>query len=328
MEHLQECLDSLKNQTFRDFETIVVDNGSKDGSQTFLKQVFPWVRLIELDRNIGFAGGNVAGYRHSSGSLIVTLNNDTVVDKTWLEELVRVADQSSRNGMVASRICSYFDNDRIDSLGMKICLDGMSRGCARGRKFSSLKSLPDQILMPSACAALYRRQMIEEVGFFDEAFFAYCEDSDLGLRARIAGWDAKIAINAVVYHKYSATAGSFSPFKLYLVERNHFWAVLKTFPPLLLLLLPLTTLYRYVFQALVIMRGTGSGNMIRQTSDAKACLLAVLRGLWHGLCNPWPMLRKRREFFKNCRIGSSGLLRLILKHRMNFSELLDAGNGP
>jgi len=325
-EHLQECLGSLKNQTFQDFETIVVDNGSEDGSQQFLKELFPWVRLIELEENIGFAGGNVVGYRHSNGSLIVTLNNDTAVDKNWLKELVMVADQNARTGMVASRICSYFDRDSVDSLGMKICLDGMSRGYARGKKFSSLKTLPDEILMPSACAALYRRQLIEQTGFFDESFFAYCEDSDLGLRARIAGWGAKLAVNAIVYHKYSATAGSFSPFKLYLVERNHFWAVLKTFPPILLLLLPLTTLFRYVFQALVILRGAGSGNMIRQQSDVKACLIAVIRGFWHGLRNPFSMIQKRREFIKKCHPDSFRILRLILKYRMSFSELLDAGD--
>lgn len=323
-EHLQECLGSLKNQTFQDFETIVVDNGSEDGSQQFLKELFPWVRLIELEENIGFAGGNVVGYKHCTGSFIVTLNNDTAVDARWLEELVKVADQSARTGMVASRICSYFDRDRIDSLGMKICLDGMSRGYARGKTFSSLQHVPDRILMPSACAALYRRQLVEQIGFFDESFFAYCEDSDLGLRARTAGWDARLAANAVVYHKYSATAGSFSPFKLYLVERNHFWAVLKNFPPIFLLLLPLTTLLRYIFQALVILRGTGSGKMIRQTSDAKACIFAVLRGLWHGLCNPLPILKKRHVFLKRCHAGSDRLSRLILKHRMSFSELLDA----
>jgi len=325
-EHLPECLTSLKNQTFQDFETILVDNGSKDGSQQFIKQFFPWVRLVELEENLGFAGGNVAGYRQSMGSFIVTLNNDTVVDIKWLEELVNVADQNPGTGMVASRICSYFDNDTVDSLGMKICLDGMSRGYARGKKFSSLKNVPDDILMPSACAALYRRQLIEQTGFFDESFFAYCEDSDLGLRARIAGWGAKLAVNSVVYHKYSATAGSFSPFKLYLVERNHFWTVLKTFPPILLLLLPLTTLFRYVFQALVTLRGAGSGHMIRQQSDVKACLIAVIRGFWHGLRNPFTMIQKRREFLKKCHPDSFRVLRLILKHRMSFSELLDAGD--
>lgn len=325
-EHLQECLDSLKIQSFQDFEAIVVDNGSKDGSQQFLKQSFPWVRLVELEENIGFAGGNLAGYRQCVGSFIVTLNNDTVADSKWLEELVSIADQDARTGMVASRICSYSDRDRVDSLGMKICLDGMSRGYARGKKFSSLENVPDHILMPSACAALYRRQMVEQVGFFDEAFFAYCEDSDLGLRARMAGWNARLAANAVIYHKYSATAGSFSPFKLYLVERNHFWTVLKNFPPILLLLLPLTTLLRYIFQALAILRGTGSGNMIRQAPEPKALLSAVFMGFWHGLSSPLLMLGKRRELFKDSRADSSRLLRLILKHRMNFSELLDAAD--
>ena len=117
--------------------------------------------------------------------------------------------------MVAPRICNCFQPDLIHSLGIAICPDAMSRGAQRGRHFSALTMAPVQeVLIPSACAALYRRAMLDETGFFDPAFFAYCEDSDLGLRGRIAGWGALLARDAVVYHKYSMTSGAFSPFTL------------------------------------------------------------------------------------------------------------------
>ena len=121
----------------------------------------------------------------------------------------------------------------------------------------------EEILFPSACAALYRREMIEQIGFFDDDFFAYCEDTDLGLRGRIAGWRAVLARDAVVYHRYSRSGGEFSPFKLYLVERNHYWVALKSFPLRMLLALPFWTFVRYLVQARMVLRSKGAGAQFR-----------------------------------------------------------------
>src|SRR6185369_12131340 len=257
--HLTTCLDSLDNQTFRDFEVILVDNGSTDGSLELVRKRYSWVKLVELPENRGFAAGNNFGLAAAGGEYIVTLNNDTEADPGWLAELVAVADAHPGAGMVASRICSFDDHDRIDSLGFRICRDGMSRGAYRLRRFSGLSiGRVEDILLPSACVALYRRVMVDEIGFFDEDFFAYCEDTDLGLRGRLAGWSAILARDAVVYHKYSGTAGAFSPFKLYLVERNHYWVALKTFPLSMLLLVPFFTLVRFMVQARLVLAGAGS----------------------------------------------------------------------
>ncbi len=156
--------------------------------------------------------------------------------------------------MVGCRICSFYRPDIIDSIGMGICRDGMSRGRFRNRRWSTLQLREvEDILFPSACAALYRRAMIDEIGFFDDDFFAYAEDSDLGLRGRLAGWDAVLATQAVVYHKYSQSSGSFSSFKVYLVERNHYWVAVKNFPLRRLLLLPLFTLLRYLEQVRTVL---------------------------------------------------------------------------
>ncbi len=163
--------------------------------------------------------------------IIVTLNNDTRVDPDWLEVLVEVARAYPRVGMVASRICAFSEPDLLDSIGMTICRDGMARGQYRNRRWSTLNLQEvEKILMPSACAALYKRAMLEQIGFFDDDFFAYAEDVDLALRGRLAGWDAVAATRAVVHHKYSQTGGSLSPLKVYLVERNHYWVALKNFP--------------------------------------------------------------------------------------------------
>lgn len=321
--HLSECLASLKSQTYQDFECIVVDNGSHDASVDYLKTSHSWVRLLELDKNTGFAAGNNLGFRASSGRFVVTLNNDTVVDKNWLQELVSVAESDHDTGMVASRICNYYEPDVIDSLGMKICLDGMSRGAFRGRKFSELRSVPDSTLLPSACAALYRREMLDQVGFFAEEFFAYCEDTDLGLRGIRAGWNSRLAPDAIVYHKYSATAGSFSPFKLFLVERNHFWTAARNFPPLLLVLLPLTTLMRYLMQAVAVLANRGSGAGLRASSSKAACVNAILRAVWAGLACPVYLVKSRESAKSGKNIRDAAFLRILRKSLLKFSDLLD-----
>ncbi|HJV65333.1 MAG TPA: glycosyltransferase family 2 protein, partial [Geomonas sp.] len=164
LEHLPDCLASLKRQSFRDFEVVLVDNGSTDGSLAYLRAEHPWVELVELPENRGFAGGNNAGLAKARGELIVTLNNDTEAEPSFLSELVAVADRHPQAGMVGARILNYFRPERVDSLGLAFCRDAMSRGDYRGRDFRELSLEPVQeILIPSACVALYRRRMLEEI---------------------------------------------------------------------------------------------------------------------------------------------------------------------
>ena len=321
--HLECCLDSLAGQNFRDFEVVLVDNGSTDGSVPFLQERYPWVRLVELTENTGFATGNNRGLAHASGEYVVTLNNDTKADPAWLAELVAVADAYPAAGMVGCRICSYDDPDIVDSLGFGICRDGMSRGLFRFRRFSELYLPPVMdILMPSACAALYRRAMLDETGFFDDDFFAYAEDTDLGLRARRTGWGAVLATNAVVLHKYSRTGGTFSPFKVYLVERNHYWVAVKNFPAADLLKLPLFTVQRYLVQARLVASGSGSGSAFRASGRRNELLGAVARGMRDAVLGFPACLAKRRQIAAKARISSADMSVLLHQHPLTFAELL------
>lgn len=322
--HLDDCLESLGRQSFRDFETVLVDNGSKDGSAAYVRERFPFVKVVELPENVGFAAGNNAGLSHSAGEYLVTLNNDTACEPGWLAELVAVADAHPRAGMVGCRILSFSEPDRIDSLGMRICRDGMSRGAHRLENYSTLTlDKVEPILFPSACVALYRRAMVDEIGFFDEEFFAYCEDTDLGLRGRVAGWEALLARDAVVYHKYSLTAGTFSPLKLYLVERNHYWAALKSFPLPLLALLPFFTILRYLTQAAVVLSGSGAGEEFRTSGSRRACVLALLRGMLDAALGVPRQMKKRKAFARTARVGSLEMRRLLASYRLGYRELLD-----
>jgi GT2 family glycosyltransferase len=325
-EHLETCLDSLSAQSYRAFEVVVVDNGSSDGSVTLIRERYPWVRLVELPENRGFAAGNNVALPFCRGRYIVTLNNDTAADPGWLEELAAVADARPDVGMVASRICDYYDRDRIDSLGFRVCRDGMSRGAYRQRRFSELLlNRIEEILVPSACVALYRRAMLDETGFFDEDFFAYCEDTDLGLRGRLAGWGALLATQAVVYHKYSGTGGAFSAFKLYLVERNHYWVALKNFPLPMLLLVPFFTIVRYCVQAVVVLSSSGSGREFRESGSPVLLAGAILKGVWHALRGTPRMLRKRSQIRRTARLSGREMAELLKSYDLSFRELLDNG---
>jgi GT2 family glycosyltransferase len=324
-EYLPACLDSLLEQSCKDFETIVVDNGSCDGSLELLHSFYPWVRVVPLSDNTGFASGNNAGFAVSKGKYLVTLNNDTRVEQAWLAELIAPVEIRQDVGMVASRICSWDDPDIIDSLGVAVCRDGMSRGSRRRCSFSGLSlNRWEDILIPSACAALYRREMVERIGFFDDDYFAYCEDTDLGLRGRLAGWQAVLARDAVVLHRYSKSGGVFSPFKLYLVERNHFWVALKCFPFSMLLALPLWTFIRYLVQAHLVLGGCGAGAQFRD-SPSGDLIKAVLRGVRDMICGLPVIYSKRRVAATSQRLSSGQMRQLLNSYKLTFRELLDAG---
>lgn len=324
LRYLAECLDALAGQTFTDFETVLVDNGSHDGSVAFVQEHYPAIKVIALNENTGFARGNNIGFAAAHGEFLVTLNNDTRVDRRWLEVLVGTADAHPAAGMIASRICAYDHPDRLDSIGVSLCRDGMSRAAFRNSSYSELGFTGvREILFPSACAALYRRKMIEEVGGFDDDFFAYCEDTDLGLRGRLAGWPAVAALDAIVLHKYSGTGGTFSPFKLYLVERNHYWAALKTFPLGMLLLLPLWTVARYLVQAQLVVQARGAGSQFRSASTMKLAA-AVWRGVVDALRGVPRALRKRRQAMAVRRLSAREMAQLLHRYRLTFRALLDA----
>ena len=321
---LPECLESLRRQTFRDFELIVVDNGSTDGSIAALNRDYPEVRLLELPKNLGYSVANNRGLEMAHGDYIVALNNDTRAEADWLEKLVAAADACPEAGMVGSRTVVYETPELVDTLGGRVCRDGMSRGAFRHRRFDDLGlSGVIPILYPSPCAALYRRQMLEQIGFFDEDFFAYAEDTDLGLRGRWAGWDAVLATDAVVRHHYSVTGGSFSPFKLYLVERNHYWVALKNFPWSMLLQLPFWSIVRLWMQIVAVRQGVGSGGEFAQSGQCWPIIKALIKANIDALWGVPGMLKKRRRFHSQRRRTSGEMATLLQQFRLSFAELLD-----
>jgi len=227
--HLARCLPSLQAQTYRDFEVIVVDNGSTDGSAAWLMENFPGVRLVQNLRNLGFATANNQAIRATESPYVVTLNNDTEATETWLAELVSAAESDLSVGMVASQMLLADSPEVIDSAGIEIDWTGTAWQQRRGEPIDE-DGNPEEVFGPCAGAALYRRAMLDEIGLFDEDFFVYYEDVDLAWRARNAGWRCLYAPRARVYHVHSATGGKEPSRKRYLIGRNKVWALIKNYP--------------------------------------------------------------------------------------------------
>jgi GT2 family glycosyltransferase len=301
---------------------ILVDNGSQDDSLRTARRLFPTIKIIALPENRGFAVANNLGFEQASSELILVLNNDTFSSPEFLGELYAAACANPQCGMVAPKILNFSDRRIIDSVGgLLFCRDGIAQGRGRGEVDHGQYDQLTEILGPSACAALYRRTMLQEIGGFAESFFAYCEDSELALRAAWAGWAAISAPGAVVYHKYSATFGKYSPRKLYLVERNHFLLAMRTFPMLMLATVPVWSAGRYVLMACVAITRRGKGAALSETGMAPL-VSALLRGqiaaLRSLLFHMWerPKVRRRR---------GHDISKLLRQHRLSIRKMIADG---
>jgi GT2 family glycosyltransferase len=261
---LQECLESLAGQTRRDFEVIVVDNSGRGLARERARSA--GAKVIENATNAGFGGAINQAMRASSAPYLATLNDDAVAHPGWLDGLVEAMERRPDAGMAASQV-RFFGEPRLDSAGMLVARDGSSKQRGHGRPPEDFP-VAEEALFPSGSAAIYRRAMLERVGGFDESFFLYCEDTDLGLRARWAGWKCLYVPRAVVEHHYSHSAGGASPLKAYYVERNRLFVLVKNFPLRMLAAAPCVTLARYLWHAWYILRGHGSAARFRTDGNA------------------------------------------------------------
>jgi hypothetical protein len=275
--HLARCLPSLMAQTWQDFEIVLVDNGSADGSAAFVREQFPPVRLIQNESNLGFAGPSNQGIAAARGRYVVTLNNDTELPAGWLAALVAAADAHPEMGAFACLVVFDERRDMIDSAGLAVTPAGI--GCQRrsGEAARDVKE-PEEVFGVCAAAAMYRRELLEDVGLFDESYFMYYEDVDLAWRARLRGWRALLVPGALVYHAHSGTSGRGSSFKEQLTFRNMVWSRLKNYPsPAWLACLPLMLAYDIINVCLPLVWGN----------------TAPARGYWQGLRGARAALARR-----------------------------------
>jgi GT2 family glycosyltransferase len=315
---LADCLRSLESQTFDRFEVVVVDNSGSGRARGSGGRV----RILANDRNAGFGTAINQAIRNSSSPYIAVLNDDATPHPGWLAALVKAAEARPKAGMFASQV-RLAGTSQLDSAGMLIALDGSSKQRGHGEPPANFSADSDT-LFPTGSAALYRRTMLDEIGLFDETFFLYCEDTDLGLRARWAGWEAVYAAGAIVDHTYSKSAGRASALKAYYVERNRLYTVIKNFPFSMLAVVKFYAFARYYWHLLFMVTRTGKAAEFREAGHTPWLLpFLVLRAHASALVRLLYLLRERRRILKSRRLSSKEFRALAGAHSIPVRKVAE-----
>lgn len=311
-EALSACLESLAGQYFRDFEVVVVDNSGRGAVRpgAGIAVIVPMV-------NVGFGAAINLAARQSGAELIATLNDDAVASPEWLQALVAAWRADASAGMFASQV--RLSDTELDSAGMLLCADGSSKQRGHGRAPGGFSG---DALFPSGSAALYRRELFAELGGFDDDYFLYCEDTDLGLRAVWAGWRCAYVPGAVVYHRYSHSAGRASPLKAYLVERNRLFTAVKNFPVRMLWKVLPWSAARYGWHLWSVMRGHGAaGQFSREGGSVLTLAWFVLKAHAALVVSMPKLLRRRRAIRRPARITAAEFAAMAARHAISVREV-------
>jgi GT2 family glycosyltransferase len=327
-ELLRKCLESLARQQGVNLEVVVVDNGSQDGSAEMVAEARAHagnevIRLIRNHENRGFCAANNQGIAAARGEYVALLNNDAEAEPGFLAALRRAVDMGADIGMAAAKILVYEDPRRIDKVGHLIYPDGQNRGRGTGEIDNGQYDRLEECLWPDGCAAMYRKAMLDQIGGFDEDLFAYGDDAELGLRARIAGWRCLYQPEAVVRHHRGATLGLDSSRRLELIERNRVLLAAKLFPWSLLWLNGAYFLARIAAGALAAARGKGEIGQFRGWREKLRAALALMRGNLAALCLLPRTLRKRHQIHKIRRLSPRQVKALLLDYRIPLRTLVE-----
>lgn len=233
LQFLEPCLSALSRQTCQDYELLVVDNGSTDGSVVWLQE--RGIPSIFLTENTGFSGAVNTGIKAAATPYVILLNNDTEAEPDYVRALLQAIEQSPRIFSVSPKMIQMYHRELMDDAGDMYSLMGWAYQRGVGQEVE-LYNRPCHIFSACAGAAIYRREVFEQIGYFDEMHFAYLEDIDVGYRAKIAGYYNRYCPAAVVYHVGSGTSGSrYNSFKVKLAARNNVYLNYKNMPALQLL---------------------------------------------------------------------------------------------
>jgi GT2 family glycosyltransferase len=319
---LRQSLRSLAAQTGVAFEVILVDNGSTDNSLATVRgERFTFrLQIIQNKTNLGFCAANNQGIRAAGGELIALLNNDAEADPGWLQALASAFDDP-RVGMAASKILVHEEPTKLDKVGHLIYRDGQNRGRGAGEIDRGQYDQLEDVLWPDGCAAMYRKSMLDEIGGFDEDFFAYADDAELGLRARLAGWNCRYVPTARVRHHRGQTLGLASVRRLALIERNRILLVAKLFPWRWALLTPFYFVLRLLAGVKAAALGQGETKHYPGVSGKCRLLAGLARGQWEALWLLPRVLAKRKEIQRFRKRSDAEMIELLKQHAISLREI-------
>lgn len=257
--YIEDCLISLRQQSYEDFDVYLVDNDSTDGSVEIVEKEFPEVNVVKLDSNYGFSrAANEGLLRTKKSEFVILLNADTKADKDFVKELVNAIEKDDKIFSVASKMLQLDRSDRYDGAGDLYCCLGWAYAIGKDMKVGKYET---ECNVFSACAGacIYRRQIFEQLGYFDEFHFMYLEDVDIGYRARIMGFTNRYTPKAVVYHAGSGITGSrYNKFKVRIAARNSWYVIYKNMPTLQIIInLPFLVVGFAVKALFFILKGFG-----------------------------------------------------------------------
>lgn len=304
IEHLDECLSSLRNQTINNFQIVIVDNGSSDGSVTFVEDNYSEVKLIKLKDNTGFSVAVNKGIKYAleefKSQYILLLNNDVQCSNSFIEEMIK-GFVSKDVGSVASKMLNYYHRTVIDNTGDFIKKMGSPFARGHGEIDKGQYDKPEFVFGACAGAAMYKAEVFNDVGFFDEDFFAYYEDVDFSFRLQLYGYKCFYNPKAVCYHKRGATTSYYPGYQVELCEKNLIALRVKNYP------LRLLVLWKPLFSIARIKR-----YIAFLFSDYPSLFLSAVRGYVKGNLELWQSFKKRRGIQKKVKVNYGYIKSLFL----------------
>jgi len=224
LKNIDACLKSVESQSYKRFEAIVVDSASNDGTPEYISRYYPYVKLVRSERNLGYSGGNALGLKHAQGDFVAILNQDVILDKDWLLELLRCAERHQEAGIIASNVLLHSNPSIANAYGNEVHFTGLTFSRFLGKLRSDFKE--EYVIAPCGAAFMIRRKMIDDVGFIEGTFFMEFGDVDLALRGWLHGWKCVITPTAEAYHKFVL---KMTPQRYFILERGRYLILLKNF---------------------------------------------------------------------------------------------------
>lgn len=303
---LEVCLKSLQKQTFKDFEIVLVDNGSTDGSSDYIEKNFPNVKLVVLDKNYGFAAAVNKGIKASVGRYIILLNNDTEVDKDCLKYLIDSVKRKTEFSLFAAKMLNFYNREIIDSAGDYIDAVGHANNIGLGQEDNDEFKKEGEVFLVTGGGCLIKREVFEKIGLFDEDYFAYFEDVDFGLRAQMAGYKAWYQPKAIIYHIHKATSQKNRAFLEYLQFRNMMQTIIKDFP------------YEFLKKDLNLLKIILVNLNTIRFLGSEGFLISALKAEGYILLNLPKLFKKRSEIQKNRKVSVEYIIKNIRPRKIKL----------